>query len=461
MVTSSLAGGGEPQGIDPWAPRIDAAAAVPSGRQVVGFFALTSLLFAVTCIGYQHWAGLAQSLPIARADPALAAAGARTAFASLEGSVFFWSLVVLGLPQTGRIWRDLGQTICREDARQALFALCLLLLFGTVVAPWHLGESYAEISLAPFGQASWGLHRRLLVPAMAFFVHLDGKLYLVFQLGLVFALLTLLRAFLRRQGCTPDLVSLVSLATSAFVFHNFQFPGYPDVFVLILALLMVSVRLPPLGHATLVVLGLLSHEALACAVLGPLVLWLPRRTWPLVAAPFFLYGLFWAIDFGFDVGHGWHVQVDYEQHSGPELLLARPGTVLFGMLVANKLLWGVVAVHLVTALRRRGAAAWRIVLPVVAGLALCVPSYDTSRMAGMGCLSLILAYAACWPALQRGFGRFLVVANLLLPSVYVSPFVEVPLGVVWGPGLYLLWPMAALGSLHPAVQCFTCVQFGW
>jgi hypothetical protein len=153
-----------------------------------------------------------------------------------------------------------------------------------------------------------------------------------------------------------------------------------------------------------------------------------------------LYAVFWAANFGFDIASGFHFQVDYYGHSGPELLAARPLVVLAGILVAYKLLWLPMVAHIAACWRHRG---WREALvqaaPLAAAVGLCAVSYDTSRIAGMGFVTLIAAVAAVWQRLGVNGRRLLFAANLALPSVYISPILDLPLGAVWLPGLYALY----------------------
>lgn len=392
---------------------------------------------AVACIGSERWLALWRCLPPVLRDHFTAEGDGHAAFAAFEGTVFFWGLIALVAPVARPLWQGVRAMIAREDLRAGLFGYLVIQLLSLVTRPSSLGIDYQGLSLSPFGQATWGLHRRLLSVALSSFVHLDGGLFIVFHMITTLLLLTLVYGFLRRHGRAGGLLGYASLLTASFAFHNVQYPGYPDPLVLIIALALAGVRLPVRGIQVLTILALLTHEALAVVVLGPILLWLPRRQWLAVALPFLLYGLLWAADYAGDVGAGWHAQVDYAGHSGPQLLLSRPLTEVLGMLVANKLLWLLVAGHGIAVWRRSGAAdAVRVLAPAAAALLVCVPSYDTSRMAGVGFMTLLLAFAGQADRLKTVAGQGVLIVNLLLPSVYVSPIVEQPLGVVWMPGLY-------------------------
>ena len=123
--------------------------------------------------------------------------------------------------------------------------------------------------------------------------------------------------------------------------------------------------------------------------------------------------------------------------SGPEALAQRPLIVLIGIAAAGKLLWLAVGDQLRVVAREFGAAALgRLAAPLIAMAAICADSYDTSRIAEVGVATLLLAWSGCvrrWP--PRAVAA-LAIGNLVLPSVYVSPYFERSLGVMWPPGLY-------------------------
>jgi hypothetical protein len=293
------------------------------------------------------------------------------------------------------------------------------------------------LSLNPFGQETGVFNRRILDVALAYYLHLSGGLFIVFHVLTVFLLLALMRAYLRRLGAEPSLLLFVSLATSSFVIFNFQYPGYPDPLVVALVLIALSVALDTEGLVLLVVLALLTHEALAAALFLPLLPALKRRAWPVVLLPFAIYGVFWLADFGFDPLAGWTRQTHYQGMSGPEALVQRPLVILFGIAAAYKLLWLAIGAQLVFVARRFGAAALgRLAAPLVSLAAICAISYDTSRIAEVGFPALLLAWSGCVQRWKRAAIVAAAIANLLLPSVYVSPYFDRPLGIMWPPGLY-------------------------
>jgi hypothetical protein len=417
-------------------PSITLVEAPPRRLHVLWFWGPVVVLLAIACFGAEHWQRWFGLLPQAVRRAVAAPGYVEQPLAACEASVFLACLVVL-------LWRNLGlfrqvvRMLQPGDLRAALYAIAALQCLSFVTRPSSFGVDYQILSLHPFGQATGVFNRRILDVALAYYLHLSGGLFIVLHVLTVFALLALTRAYLRRRGAEPNFLCFVSLATSSFVIFNFQYPGYPDPLVLVLVLIALSAALDIEGLALLVVLALLTHEALAAALFLPLLPALARRVWPVVLLPFAIYGLFWLADFGFDPFAGWSEQVHFHGLSGPEALARRPLVILFGVAAAGKLLWLAVGEHLVFAARRFGPAALaRLAAPLLGMAAICVLSYDTSRMAEVGFPTLLLAWSGCVARWPRRAILAVAIANLALPSVYVSPYFENALGVMWPPGLY-------------------------
>lgn len=426
------------------APPFIRLAVAPVSAPPWRFWPVAAVLFAIACFGNERYALIWQELPTAVQGHFAASPATWIAF---KESVFLAALLALAAPLAGPLWRAWRAQVTDSDFRHALFVFAGLLLLVFTTRPSSLGIDYQAISTAPFAQDTWGLHRRLLEVALAYYLHLNGALYILLHAALVLGFLMLLRAGLRLQGLEPSFLEFLSLAGSAFVVHQFQYPGYPDVLVLILAWCFLLTEAGAHGRLVLATLALLAHEALAVAVVGPLLLYLPpRERWGLAALAW-LYGVFWAANFGFNPLAGWGLQVNYLGHSGPALLLARPWVVLAGIAVAFKLLWLPLLVYLGQRWRQEGLrAVGPAAAPLLAALVLCVVSYDTSRMAGMGFVTLLIALVALWHRLGRWPRLALFVLNLAIPSVYISPVVDHPWGVAWSQGGYSAYNGFVSGS---------------
>jgi hypothetical protein len=417
-------------------PTIRLAGTPPRAGQIAWFWVPAVLLLAIACFGAEVWQRWFLRLPepvrLAVTPPDYVA----HPLAAFEASLFLAGLGVLVWRHRG-ILRQVGRVLAPDDCRHALYAIAVLLALSFVTRPSSLGLDYQHLSVLPFGQDTGVFNRRILDVALAYYLHLSGGLFILWHFLTVFALLALSRAYLRRLGAEPDFLSFVSLATASFVIFNFQYPGYPDPLVLVLVLVALLVELEVEGLALIVVLALLAHEALAVALFLPLLPALPRRVWPVVLLPFAIYGVFWLADFGFDPVAGWAEQTHFQGLSGPDALMRRPLIVLIGIAAAYKLLWVPVGSQLLFVARRHGAGACaRLSAPLIGMAVICIVSYDTSRMAEVAFATLLLAWSGCVTRWSRAAVTALAIANLVLPSVYVSPYFERGLGVMWSPGLY-------------------------
>lgn len=398
------------------------------------FWALVSVLFAITCFGNERWQILWEWFPSSLQRYFTAPPGYWHAF---EATVYLCVLALLVLPVAPVVWRAICARAERQDFRLSLMVMLGLMVLVLVTRPSSLGVDYAAMSLDPFNQPTGVLHRRLLALALSYFTHLNGALFILLHFGMVCVSIVLLRIFLRLQGVEVGFLGLLSISTSAFMMHNFQYPGYPDVLVVIIALVFLLVDVGAYGRLILATLALLTHEALAVAVIGPLVFFLPpSERWRLVVLAG-VYGGFWLGNLGFDGAGAVAMQVNYQGYSGLALLMERPLVVLFGILISFKVLWVVILAYLRGVWREKGARAMlRVALPVLSGVGLCIISYDTSRMAGMAFVTLLFALVACWHKMSPGMRTALLVVNLLVPSLYVSPIWDNALGIKWAPGLY-------------------------
>lgn len=279
----------------------------PRSGHLVGFWLPAIALMAIACIGAERWQQFFALLP-ASVRAALAPPGfVPNPLARFEAAFFLAGLALLLWRNRGLI-ADVLRTLQPQDGRHALYAIAVLELLSFVTRPSSLGLDYQLLSLGPFGQHTGVFNRRILDVALAYYLHLGGAFFILFHFLTVFGLLAMTRAYLRRLGAEPSFLVFVSIASSAFIIFNFQYPGYPDPLVLMLVLAAVLAEIDLEGLLFVIVLALLAHEALALALFLPLAPLVPRRVWPVLALPFAIYGLLWLTDFGFDVVAGWTAQ---------------------------------------------------------------------------------------------------------------------------------------------------------
>lgn len=368
--------------------------------------------------------------------------------AALEASLFLIALLTLAVPLRRQLAELLGLWNRASLLQSAAFMLGLYCLAGQLL-PASLGLDYQHMTMQPFDQPNNWINRRLLTPALAYYLHLNVWLYPVLVTLLSWLSIALVLGVLERlQPGRISLLEKFALCTCSFAIYQFQLPGYPDTLTLILGLLLWQGNLDARGQRLLVTLMLLNHEALALFTVLPLLPLLRKPGW--IVALFALYGAGYAFNFGFDPAAALAKQsvlADTSQGSLGALrdFLAHPGHVLLAILVAYKLAW--------LSLARGAAAAWQAgrrgdVWLIAAGIALplsqTVIATDASRLAGMGFMATLLGYAWFAGAMPAKTRRLWALGQLAIPSIYVASDV----GPVYGSGLYGAWAqwLGALGG---------------
>ncbi len=324
--------------------------------------------------------------------------------------------------------------------RAALTALAVLATISFLVFPHPLssmGFGYGFMSLDPYGPNPALFTRRLLMPAWADALGLQGVLfYLLFSWALTWALVTALIVWLRRERIHLGPLGLVSLCTASFVFFSLQMPGYPDHLVFLLLLLSFLATTSAPARLACIALAIAAHEAalLPAALLAVFVLRGPeRRLWIALTV------LYVALLFGFSRLTGASpadANLAANEQAPWAYVLDHPERFVVGLAVAWKLLWLLPALAFLGALRHRSWREGLAVCGLTAGiLPLLLVATDTSRLVAFTLpgilLALVLLFRDRPPS--RPF-QILFALNLLIPSFYCAVNGE------WtsAPGLYRL-----------------------
>ncbi len=401
------------------------------------------MLFIVAATGVEQWTALlehfidrfgadfpaAWQAKIARDGVEEFVDSARESFLlPLRAQLCLAALILLGYPliRSGLQWR--GEQ--RQDAQRhklwkpaALIFLGLLALAATIKAN-QMGEQYAMLSANPFDQETGYYYRRLLVPALAAFLHLNGFIvYNIFSLGLSLLLIALSLQWFLSRGIRLSVLEALSLFSTGMLMTAFQSPGYVEQFVLILFLLSLLLPLQWQSRVALAALMLATHEVAAAVLLLPAVLLVyPRREMPWFAALALLYLGFWLLNFGFDFQTAVAAQTQISGTSAPALFAQWPERAALGMIAAHKALWLVWLAAIPVMLRRRAFAdAGFIVLLALLPAALLPFGVDSSRLAGFGAFAMYMAVATCKTEYPSGsILKVLFVINLVIPSLMVT-----------------------------------------
>ena len=291
--------------------------------------------------------------------------------------------------------------------------------------------------------------RRLGLPALAHLLTLDLKLYVVFWYAVLAAAFWATMHLLRRRGLTR--LEALSVATSSILAYALEGPGYGEIGVLLLGILLLESKATPVEKAVAAAFMIATHETATPFVAATLIVSAEgeeRCEWLAVFGLLYLalvasFVATWHQGLGDALLRAGKARVADEMTS-PELVAMHPGRALLGALVAYKLYW----TPAVAAVGPRSSRPMAVL--AVASLALVLIGSDTSRLVQFGSLPLFLAVSAQLPRWPDAARRRLAVANLVVPSVYVATNAE----GLWGPGLYSLYLRAAVSLGLPLGRIF-------
>ena len=303
---------------------------------------------------------------------------------------------------------------------------------------FSLGQGYAERSLAPFAQDQDWFSKRLLMPAIAYFLYFRGDwLYFVFSNLLFFLFLGLTYHWLK-ENTQIKVWQFVSLCTCSFAMYQYQMPGYPDVLTFTFFILVMYPGFSQRSKLGFLVLALITHEAslfigilLACRFLD-------KNNRIKYFIVLILYGAIWAFiyHFGADM-----ILASYEvKHmSGLEWILYKPGMEGLGIFIAFKAVWLLITIGMIMSWRSKqfGEAGF-ILACVLTGILMTVLGTDTSRLMGFAFSSALVANKS----IRSNFAKtqanrllsIIFIINLLIPSFNVG----LNIGIFFSPGLYQL-----------------------
>lgn len=345
--------------------------------------------------------------------------------------------IIVGVRDARWIWSTPGL-----KARAGL-ALKIWFLLAALVLPLGLesfGVSYGRMSLSPFELGFGMFYRRILMPGVAHVLGMSGYLfYWVFSLFCSYALTFCVLIWLESRAIRLSLLQAVSLMTASYVIYNFQMPGYPDQLMFILVLAVTALPMGKQARLGMVALALATHEG-SILVLLPVIAFLfptrERRAGLIILA---MYSLLVLAGIGFDIPNllEAHAITETGADSTVRHVVDHPLLGLLGVLFSLKLLWVLVGVGIVAAIK---AGETRLVWTAVcmtAVPALMLPVVlDTSRFMGYGFMGLLvlLQFLFTHGFLDRPLVKSILWLNIVVPSFYVG----LNVGIVCKPGVYEL-----------------------
>jgi hypothetical protein len=344
-----------------------------------------------------------------------------------------------------------------RDMRAALTAVFVFLGMMSLILNLRLlsqGELYGNITVSPFSQDTGWYYRRLLVPALSYYLQFRGPtLYTVFTYGMSLLMIYVMLVWLRAHDIKPDPLQALSIFSCGFVAFQYQYPGYCEQMVVILAFLSLLLPLGYLGRAAVLVLMLLTHEGSAFFIGVPLIvgLW-KREEIPYFIPYFIMYGFFWMMNYDFNVSALFVGHLKVGEVTAWQTFVSQPGFFRYTFLAlffSEKILWLFVpfaAYYLFTERRSEELAGMLI---MVFFPFLFFWGIDSSKFFGWSFIGILLATVYCRPRMPDPLFNTILLVNLILPSLYVGTNI----GPILPRGLYALWkPLLGFVGLGVTLQ---------
>jgi len=339
--------------------------------------------------------------------------------------IFFLCTAVLILPlgvfMAGQISRHLNW----QQVRKTLLSLCFSFILISTIVPTGYGRSYARISTDPFNQELSHLYRRLLVPGLANIYHLDGFLYLFLFWAIVSLTVLSARIYFIRKNIDLTVLQEVSLLTCGIFASSFEFPGFPEVAVLLLAIIaLIAYEEDGMFTATQLAafsLALMAHEACAIIVFVPMMLALfGRKSWLPSATVVLIYLIMLIANFSFNILIPLDYQARVSDIPAPTFFLRSPAYVLLGAAFSFKLLWLFLPLAIYLLFKREKKTACFVLLSFAFALASTYIAVDYTRMVGFATVAMMVCFLTAHQRLSpRAFNGILAI-NLLVPSFYAG-----------------------------------------
>ncbi len=395
---------------------------------------------------------------------------------SIKNFLFFIAFLILAYPilislsKSKLFWHKLGLK------KIALSALGIFLVLSLLAFPYGypyglnshpsglsgIGKDYGKMSLAPFAANNELIYRRLLKPALAHFIQMDGYiLYYLFSLICTYILIFMTIGFIESKilgsntfeenkrkslSSTVKFFVYLSVMTSSYMMVNFQWPGYPDQLAFILILVMACIPMTRQGRLGTIALCLLTHDGITFALIPIILFCFPQREKSRALLLVALFYAIWFASYGFNLHQGLaaHQAVGGEQ-SNWQVLNKNRGLALAGVFFSYKLFW-LVFLYTVGRLwfQKDKATLVAIVSIILFPAFIILLAWDTSRLMGFGFFGMLIALGILiheyrkLPAKHSYLLMQIMYVNILIPSSNILLVYQDSLSNYPYPGLYML-----------------------
>jgi hypothetical protein len=372
----------------------------------------------------------------------------------LKGFCFLLAFLILAyligrcIYRAKSFWNELG------IKRIAILSLVIFLVLSLFVFPYSypgglnphrlgtsgLGNDYGHMSLNPFAENTGWHYRRILKPAIAHFIQMDGVfLYYLFSLLCTYILIFMTLTFIESKiwiDCHKDrktkrilnpklrFLVYVSVATSSYIMTDFLWPGYVEQLTFILILLMACIPMNHQARLAAVALCMANHEASGFALIPIIFFCFPRREINQALFVIILYFGIWLASYGLNFYNllSAHSVVNNKE-SITQLLINSPGLAIAGTFFSYKLFW-IIFLYVVWMLwhQKDRLTAVAILSIVLIPTFLIFVAADTTRVAGFGILGMLIILCILIdeysqsPKPSHRLAFTSIYANIIIPS---------------------------------------------
>jgi hypothetical protein len=352
--------------------------------------------------------------------------------------IFFLCTAVLIIPLLHFMIRQIRNHLTWQQVQKTLLSLCFSFILISTFIPTGYGRSYARISTDPFNQDLSHLYRRLLIPGLANIYHLDGFLYIFLFWAIVALTALAARIYFIRKDIDLTVLQELSLLTCGIFASSFEFPGFPEVAVLLLAIIaLIAYEEDGMFTATQLAafsLALMAHEACAIIIFVPMLALFGRKSWLPSTTLVLIYLITMMANFSFNI----LIPIDYQARvsdvPAPTFFLKSPAYVLLGAAFSFKLLWIFLPVAIYLLFKREKRTACFVLLSFAFALAATYIAVDYTRMVGFATLAMMVCFLIAQQHLPPRVFNAVVALNILIPSFYAGS----NSGLVTFRGLYYL-----------------------
>lgn len=338
--------------------------------------------------------------------------------------LFLFGLIIFIWALKDSLYNLFYKIFAYATLRKTILLFISLLLLVSTLQLSSMGLEYGRLSNMPFMQEQGYYYRRLLIPALAYFLQFRGEfLYNIFHFLILGSGLYLFVYWLDvKINANLKYWQFISILTSGYFIFNFQFPGYPEIMVAVLSLLILLTEFNLKNKLIIFVLMLLTHESAALFMGLPVLIYTSnRKEIKGYLAIIIIYLFFWvsAYDFNFKQLLLGHTQLG--EKNNLDYFFANPFWVMLGVFSAYKLLWLIYFIFIYLIHKTKEYNYFYSISAMVLLPLLLVVIVDVSRIVAWGYLGIVLSTCYCLRFFEnKNYLNMLLIGNLLLPSIYVG-----------------------------------------